>query len=635
MRVVAHVPAACLDNLGYIVLAKHQLMKHFFPALIGIVAMTHFAHAQCGPTVICPSNVTVNNTTGQCGANVTYSPATATTTCTSTNVIYSENFQSTVGWTLNTNTGTNGTTPNTWEINATEGGVLPPGCGVANNGDLTLHITCTSLFCGSFITGAVYNASITSNKRTESPVINTTGYTGLTLNFDFISMGDGMNDNASVVYFDGTSWQTLTASIKSVNCVSGQGQWTAYTATLPVACENNPNFRIGFNWTNNNDNVGTDPSVAINNITITTGSSSPIPTITYSQASGSFFPVGTTTVTATATDFASNTDICTFTVTVNDVESPAIAGCPTNMTVPANTAGCSAIVNWSSPVATDNCSATLNSTHVSGSVFPLGTTTVMYTATDPAGNSSTCSFDVTVVNPAIVTITSMMDPIVCEGETDTLVASGASTYVWSTSSTNDSLVVVHSPATTQWIVIGTDANGCTASDTISVTVSSPVVVDVNTSLLDTMCIIDGPVSLNSFATPAGGVWSGPGVTANTFDPSVAGVGAHVVTYTAYNVDSCTSTGTDIIYVDICLGIAAADNLSAVTIYPNPNNGLFTIESVTPTLVEIFNPLGELVLTQNIPAGKNNLSLGQSSVGIYVVKVSSNNSVKYLRMVKEN
>src|SRR2546423_3678461 len=48
-------------------------------------------------------------------------------------------------------------------------------------------------------------------------------------------------------------------------------------------------------------------------------------TITTNHASGSFFPVGTTTVTATAKDQANHTSTCTFTVKVNDTEAPIIS----------------------------------------------------------------------------------------------------------------------------------------------------------------------------------------------------------------------------------------------------------------------------------------------------------------------
>ncbi|MBK8341050.1 MAG: HYR domain-containing protein [Flavobacteriales bacterium] len=69
-----------------------------------------------------------------------------------------------------------------------------------------------------------------------------------------------------------------------------------------------------------------------------------------------------------------------------------------------NTAGvCEAPISWTAPTASDNCSATLTSTHASGDVFPVGTTAVTYTATDGV-NSVSQSFLITVTDeedPAI------------------------------------------------------------------------------------------------------------------------------------------------------------------------------------------------------------------------------------------
>lgn len=183
--------------------------------------------------------------------------------------LYFENFEATHNWNLANLTGTNGVDSNVWAVNDSEGGVAPTGCGVSNNGDNTMHITCTSLLCGSLITGAVYNATIESNTRAESPVFSTVGYNGITFTFDYIANGDGLNDNASLLYNDGSGWQVLDPSLKSTICVSGQGEWTAYSVTLPVSCDNNPTVQIAFNWTNNADNTGTDPSVAINNTLLT------------------------------------------------------------------------------------------------------------------------------------------------------------------------------------------------------------------------------------------------------------------------------------------------------------------------------------------------------------------------------
>src|SRR5262249_51664426 len=105
------------------------------------------------------------------------------------------------------------------------------------------------------------------------------------------------------------------------------------------------------------------------------------------------FPGGTTTITWTATDAAGNTATATQTVTVNDVESPVISGMPANLTVSTQ------IVTWTQPIATDNCpGVTLSSNFHSGQGFPLGTTTVTYTATAAVGHITRRSFNVTVVD---------------------------------------------------------------------------------------------------------------------------------------------------------------------------------------------------------------------------------------------
>ena len=61
---------------------------------------------------------------------------------------------------------------------------------------------------------------------------------------------------------------------------------------------------------------------------------------------------------------------------------------------------CGATVNFAAAIATDNCAVTVAQTAgpTTGSVFPIGTTVVEFTATDSSGNTSTCSFNVTVTD---------------------------------------------------------------------------------------------------------------------------------------------------------------------------------------------------------------------------------------------
>lgn len=108
-----------------------------------------------------------------------------------------------------------------------------------------------------------------------------------------------------------------------------------------------------------------------------------------------FFPIGTTTITYTATDGAGNQATATQIVQVIDNTPPTIT-CPDNkfVTIPSGDAG--AVVNWDPPAANDNCSVTVTCSPASGSTFGPGTTTVTCTATDPSGNTATCSFTVTV-----------------------------------------------------------------------------------------------------------------------------------------------------------------------------------------------------------------------------------------------
>jgi DNA-binding beta-propeller fold protein YncE len=110
-------------------------------------------------------------------------------------------------------------------------------------------------------------------------------------------------------------------------------------------------------------------------------------------------PVGTHTITLTVTDTGGGSDTDDVVVTVQDTLAPNIS-CPSDVVVnlPMNSSATSMVVNYPAVTATDSCSSsvTVNSTPASGSVFPVGTTTVNATADDGAGHTSTCDFTVTV-----------------------------------------------------------------------------------------------------------------------------------------------------------------------------------------------------------------------------------------------
>jgi hypothetical protein len=127
-------------------------------------------------------------------------------------------------------------------------------------------------------------------------------------------------------------------------------------------------------------------------------------TVMCTPASGSSFPLGTTTVTCTATDQSNNMAQCMFTVTVNG--TPFSITCPDNINtaagVPVDGTSCvgtGSVIEYPAPVVTSstcNGNVTVACVPASGSTFPVGTTTVTCTATDANNQTAMCSFTVTV-----------------------------------------------------------------------------------------------------------------------------------------------------------------------------------------------------------------------------------------------
>jgi hypothetical protein len=124
--------------------------------------------------------------------------------------------------------------------------------------------------------------------------------------------------------------------------------------------------------------------------------------------SGDQFPVGVTTQTYILSDEYENETTCSFTITVLDTQAPEIT-CPVDIEADNDPGKCSAVVEYELPEATDNCpGVTIELTEglESGASFPVGSTSVTYTASDASGNTGSCSFDVTVydVEPPVITV---------------------------------------------------------------------------------------------------------------------------------------------------------------------------------------------------------------------------------------
>ena len=81
-----------------------------------------------------------------------------------------------------------------------------------------------------------------------------------------------------------------------------------------------------------------------------------------------------------------------------DSEIPALSGTPSTQNINTDTGLPNATVSWTPPSVSDNSgeAVTLTSDYSPGDTFPIGTTTVTYTATDTSGNTATSAFNVVV-----------------------------------------------------------------------------------------------------------------------------------------------------------------------------------------------------------------------------------------------
>ncbi len=250
--------------------------------------------------------------------------------------------------------------------------------------------------------------------------------------------------------------------------------------------------------------------------------------------------------------------------------------------------------------------------NASVSVSPTISTTYTVTVKD-VNNCISASTKSLTVN-ALPTVNIAGTNNICFGTITNLIASGASTYTWNTGPTSPTIIV--SPTlTTTYTVTGTGINGCKniASKTVTVYPLPTLTVASTTSLLcngqsASLTVTGNAITYN---------WNpgGPG-TSIVVSPTTTS------TYSVIGTDAngCSNTVAFTQSVSPCAGINEIQNSNtSVLIYPNPNNGSFTIKAQKETVLILSNEIGQelerIILNAN---NENTYKINGLKAGMYFI-----------------
>ncbi|HRF99771.1 MAG TPA: T9SS type A sorting domain-containing protein [Bacteroidia bacterium] len=377
-------------------------------------------------------------------------------------------------------------------------------------------------------------------------------------------------------------------------------------------------------------NVASNPTVAVSNATVCSGSSA---NLNATGASSYTWNTGATTSSISVTPTVTSNYTVTGANASGCVNSKAVSVTVNNL--PNVTVNSATICSGSSAnlVASGASTYTWN-TGANGanlSVSPTSNTSYSVAGSSAAGCVNYAVSNVVVTSAPSISINSAT---ICSGSTATLTASGVTTYTWSTLS-NATSINVNPTATTVYSVAGT-LSGCTtiATQTAVVTVNSLPVVTLG-AISGPLCTTDAAVALSG--SPANGIYSGVGVTGSSFDPALSGAGSFTVSYYYTDNNSCSSVATQTVDVSVCTGINEIND-AAVTIYPNPTKDVIHVKMdaslVDNATINLYDAIGKLVISERVNNTTTTLNLKDFATGMYTIRVVAEGKQSIIKVIKQ-
>lgn len=221
---------------------------------------------------------------------------------------------------------------------------------------------------------------------------------------------------------------------------------------------------------------------------------------------------------------------------------------------------------------------------------------------------------------------------VCLGESAVITALGASTYTWNTNS-NSNFITVSPSANTTYTVLGAGPSGCVAQISQAIAVNALPVVTGNSDRTD-ICVGETATLTASGATSY--QWSAPTLFVQAQTAFVSPMSNTTYSLTGTDNNGCMGVTTVVLNVQQCVGLKdITTTLNGVKLYPNPNDGMFTVElnSNINKTVEVIDMTGRVISSVSGKDEVVKVDISQLANGIYYVKIKTDSAVEVIKVNK--
>lgn len=188
---------------------------------------------------------------------------------------------------------------------------------------------------------------------------------------------------------------------------------------------------------------------------------------------------------------------------------------------------------------------------------------------------------------------------------------------------------ISSPGNENVYVVAT-VNGCSSPST-NVEIVINALPTVSYTDISDICVYNNAFTLAA-GTPAGGSYTGTGVSGTTFNPATAGVGAAVVTYTYTDGNGCTNSAQSTINVNACAGITDPDLSNSLSAYPNPTKGTVKVSGLALDGGKLYvrDLGGKVILMLDYTSESVTIDCSAIEAGTYFIQEEVSNKV--LRLI---